>query len=176
MKKQLLLLGFLLLSISSFGQLGFSVGYRNTNGNINATYPNADINIKIKSFKGFSAFVTHKTEVNESMDVRPELGLDGLFFDKTMYKALRVNLPFLYHLVDEKLDLQFGVNTGVVLEKPVKDYSNLFVGMILGLSYNLSNNAFVQVRYFPELTNEYLGEENLTVKDNSLIFSVGYTF
>ncbi|CAA0205072.1 porin family protein [Tenacibaculum maritimum] len=99
----------------------------------------------------------------------------------------QLNLPILakYEII-ENLYVKGGMYLGYILGAETKDkrgittdakdnFGNFDLGMSIGAEYNLENGLFIDAGYMLGLLN-IADEENVTIKNRSLLLGVGYKF
>ena len=182
MKKSLLTIVLIFTCLSALGQSEkqldvFTDLYEEgTKVSVKAGYLNLDQRIddstnEFQSSKsGYYAGIGLNFGISPKFDFQAELVYanssdqrDALFF------------PFLANVhLTENFALQAGPQLVFALQRQPDNISGFQFNLGFGARYDLSNGIYMDIRYAPQFSNSYRGEQDITVKNN--IFSLGLGF
>lgn len=185
MKKVVLMLAAVLMSMSALAQVQFGVkaGFDMTN------FWGSDTKHGMQPNYQVGALMEYK--FHDKLAISPEVvfASQGGKFDHTTYTVNYINVPVMlkcYVAPSFSIDFgpQLGINvyskvTGELLgEKTTLDVKDdtkaVDFGLGLGGTYNLTENAFVQARYTMGLTKVYDG--NRDIKNGNIQIAFGWKF
>ena len=185
MKKVVLLLAAVLLSMSAMAQVRFGVkaGFDMTNFWGSDTKHGMQPNYQIGGLLEY--------QFNNKFAIAPELVFAGQGgkFNHTTYNVNYINVPvMLKYKVADKFSVDLGPQLGINVYskyteesgslKNTVDYKDhtkaIDFGIGLGGTYDITENAFVQARYTFGVTNVYDGGGD--IKNGNIQFAFGWKF
>jgi len=127
---------------------------------------------------GFVLGVFADLELSDQLGLQPELTYSSV----KDFSMINLNAIVKYQ-VSEEFNIQAGPQIGFAggdivdfYDDLTDDFSKLNLQLAVGVGYDISEELFVQARYGFQLNDHYTGDDDASIKFNSLNATVGYRF
>lgn len=127
-------------------------------------YSDTNTGFYVGVFKGFP--------VGDGIEIEP--GVNAVIDDGEF--GIQIPIMAKYY-VAQGLNLQAGPQLLFGFEESPDDFTNLNLGLALGVGYDINENFLAEIRYGLQLNNHYTGDlDDFSLKNNTLNLGVGYKF
>ena len=169
MKKTILTISFLFITLSSYSQWGLSAGFSSGEakvsvGNIDAT---AD-------YTGFGIGIVNEWDYSETIKFDTVLSFGSFDTEDTDDRSNQLSLGTtlkLYTAPGSGFHLRGGIGTSLSLEEKVEDFSQTGVSASLGLGLDVTDMLTITASIATSITESYTGP--LDIDTGSKAFGVG---
>lgn len=177
MKKILLLLAFLMLSLYGFSQnalYGVRAGYNISNLDFEPEVPGGVDNMHRNGFAiGFFA----EYNVSGDLSFAPEIQFSAEGAKEEFIRIDYIQVPlFLKYKVGQSLSLGLGPQVSLKGHDYEDGLQNLAFSGLAGLEYAISDEFFIDFRYSYGLTNIFDDDTNLEAKNTNMQIGFGLKF
>ncbi|WP_044398395.1 porin family protein [Lacinutrix sp. Hel_I_90] len=177
MKKNVLILTFILFSIYSFSQnalYGVRAGYNISNLDFE---PDVPAGIENRHRNGIAVGFFSEYYVSENVSFAPEIQFSAEGAKAEFLRINYIQMPlFLKYKITEVVAIGVGPQVSVKGHDYKDGQQNLAFSGLGGLEYSLTDNFFLDVRYSYGFTNVFDDETNIEAKNTNMQIGFGVKF
>ena len=120
---------------------------------------------------GFFAGVLLDIGITEKTHLQPEL-----LYAKIDRSAGLIFPVLIRVYLSEKLNIQFGPQVAFSLEEVPDDYTGVEFDATAGLGFDLFDKLIVEARYAVQISNSYIGNQDIKARATYFTLGLGYKF